>query len=118
MIDEAGSRLCIQAFTITCFADFHRSGDVDQQKISNLRDLLPDPLPGFRVRSDRRANGDAAMPSYLRRHIANPGDVEITIGAAEGQASREERPHQVTIEQGYPATAVFGQQVTQIPGDR
>jgi hypothetical protein len=91
--------LGVQAFAVACLADRHRRRDVDEQEVAHLADHPAHLCPGRLVRGDRRADRDAAVPGDLGGHVTDPGDVQVAIGAGEGEPGRQELPDQVSVEQ-------------------
>jgi len=70
-------------------------------------DQLAHVLAGRVVRSDGRADCDAAILSDLRRDVANTTDVDVAVFFRESKFGREMLPDQVSIEQGHRTAADF-----------
>src|SRR5262249_29185323 len=66
---------------------------------ADLGDQLPGHRAGLRVRRYRRADRDAAVAGDLGRDEPDARDVEVTIGAGEGQPGRQELPDAVAVQQ-------------------
>ena len=115
LLDQACPRLGVQALAVPLLADLDWGRDVDEQEVAHLGNHLPDLVSRGRERRDRRADRDAAVLGDLSGDIADPRDVQIAVGPGERQAGREQRAHQVAVEQRDPAVAALGQQVAQVP---
>ena len=98
-LDEPSPCPGVQALPVPRGADVDRRGHVHEQEVTGLGDDLADPGPGPLVGGDGRADGDAAVPRDLGRDVADPRDVQVTVGARERQPGRQQPAHLVPVEQ-------------------
>ena len=116
-LDQACAGLGVQALAVAGRAYLDGRRDVDQQEVADLGDQLPGRRAGLRVGRYRRADGDAAVPRDLGRDVPDARDVEVTIGAGEGQPGRQKLPDVVAVQQRDGAVPPLDQRLRQAAGD-
>src|SRR5690349_20253263 len=79
LLDDASARLSVEPFAVAFFAGFDGSRDMHQDKTSVGFNHLPHVLAGHIVRSDRRADCDAAVLRNLRSNIADTANVDVAV---------------------------------------
>ena len=94
VVDNTGPGLGVQALPVPRLAYLDRRRHVDQQEVAGLADHPPDPGPRRRVRSDRRADRDPAVPGDLGGDVADPGNVQVAVarGRRSGQPTAAAGP--------------------------
>ncbi len=116
-LDDAGPRFCVQAFAVALLAHLDRRGYVNLEESADRFDHLADLAPGFRIRSDRCADGDAMVFRDLTRHEADALDIEVAVFAGKVQLAGQVFADHVPVQQGHGAPAVFKQLDHQGVGD-
>ena len=116
--DDPRARLRVQPLAVACLAYLKRRRHVHEHEVARLRDHLAHPGAGRRVRGDRRADGDPAMPRDLGGHVPDAGDVQVPVLPREREPGGEQPPHQVAVEQRHGTVAALEQRVAQVPGER
>src|ERR1700686_4591717 len=106
-LKNARPRLGIESLAVALFAHFHRGGDVYKDEAAIGLDQLAYVLTRRIIRSNGRANRDAAVLRDFRGHISNAANVDVAMLFRESQFRGKVLAHQVPVEQGHRAPADF-----------
>ena len=98
VLDDARSRPGVQALAVALFADLERRRHVHEHKPAVRLDRGADLPAGRIIGGDRRANGNPAVPCDLRRHKADPLDVQVAVRARIAELAGQFFAHEVAIE--------------------
>src|ERR1051326_820628 len=100
----AAPSFCVHSLGISFFTNLNRRVDehfnepIYSNHISHV-------ISGGAIRTNRGANGDAAVSDNFRRHKANTPNISVAIFFAEPEAFRKMRADNVTIKHSHSAAA-------------